>query len=133
MKHSVLLVDDHQLFRRGLRMLINTFEDFEVVDEATSGDEFLSKLGRSRPDLVMLDIAMPGMDGIEAAGLAMARYPGTKIITISMYRDLARCDKLKTTGVKAFIPKTADISEVRTAMETVLAGGSYFACRQAEP
>lgn len=126
MKHKVVLVDDHKLFRKGLRMLIDALESFEVTGEASNGHEFLTLLDESQPDIVMLDIAMPEMDGIEAARLALVKYPDLKIITISMYGDQGYYFKMVDVGVKDFLLKNSDFAEVTLALETVVDGGTYF-------
>lgn len=126
MKHKVILVDDHRLFRKGLRMLIDALEGFEVVGEASNGTEFLEMLEQGEPDVVMLDIAMPEMDGIEAARLALASHPELKIITISMFGEQGYYFKMVDAGVKGFLLKNSDFTEVKLALETVVDGGSYF-------
>jgi len=125
-KYKVLLVDDHKLFRKGLRMLIETLDRFEVVGEASTGNEFLGLLGSTIPDVVMLDIAMPEMDGIEAARRALAKYPDLKIITLSMFGEQDYYFKMVDAGVRGFLLKNSDVTEVRMALETVVEGGNYF-------
>ena len=126
MKNKVLLVDDHKLFRKGLRMLIDTLNRFEVAGEASNGVEFLNLLDQSKPDIVMLDIAMPEMDGIEAARLALLKYPDLKIITLSMFGEQDYYFKMVDAGVKGFLLKNSDFTEVKMALETVMEGGNYF-------
>ena len=126
MKYKVVLVDDHKLFRKGLRMLIDTLGRFEVAGEASNGIEFLDMIGTSLPDIVMLDIAMPEKDGIEAARQALARYPDLKIITLSMFGEQDYYFKMVDAGVKGFLLKNSDFTEVRMALETVVEGGNYF-------
>ncbi len=126
MKYKVMLVDDHKLFRKGLRMLIDTLNRFEVAAEASNGVEFLNLLDQSIPDVVMLDIAMPEMDGIEAARQALLKYPDLKIITLSMFGEQDYYFKMVDAGVKGFLLKNSDFTEVRMALETVLEGGNYF-------
>jgi DNA-binding NarL/FixJ family response regulator len=107
-------------------MLVDALDMFEVIGEASNGHEFLKLLDEGKPDLVMLDIAMPEMDGIEAARLALVKYPDLKIITISMYGDEGYYFKMVDAGVKGFLLKNSDFTEVKTALETVVEGGSYF-------
>jgi DNA-binding NarL/FixJ family response regulator len=126
MKNKVMLVDDHKLFRKGLRMLIENLNRFEVSGEASNGVEFLAMLDQGLPDIVMLDIAMPEMDGIEAARLALNRYPDLKIITLSMFGEQDYYFKMVDAGVKGFLLKNSDFTEVRMALETVIEGGNYF-------
>jgi len=107
-------------------MLVDALELFEVSGEASNGHEFLELLDQSQPDIVVLDIAMPEMDGIEAARLALLKYPDLKIITISMFGDQGYYFKMVDAGVKGFLLKNSDFTEVKTALETVVDGGTYF-------
>jgi len=123
---KIIIVDDHTLFRNGLKILLNNLKDYRVVAEASNGKEFLELLETITPDLVLLDIAMPVMDGIEAANLALQKYPDLKIITLSMYGEEDYYYQMVNAGVKGFVLKNSDIKEVKAALETVYDGGSYF-------
>lgn len=123
---SVIIVDDHTLFRNGLKLLINNTSDFRVIGEAADGKEFLKMLDEKTPDVVLLDINMPEMDGIEAAERALEKYPNLPIITLSMYGEEDYYFKIVSLGVKGFVLKNSDIQEVVDAMESVAAGGTYF-------
>lgn len=125
-KRKVIIVDDHTLFRNGLRILLNTLDDYQVVAEAANGKQFIELLEKSVPDLVLLDINMPVMDGIEAATIAQKLYPDLKIITLSMYGEEDYYYKMVNAGVKGFVLKNSDIKEVKTALDVVFDGGSFF-------
>jgi len=125
-KRKVVIVDDHTLFRNGLRILLNTLEDYQVVAEAANGKQFLDLLEKEVPDLVLLDINMPVMDGIEAATIAQKLHPDLKIITLSMYGEEDYYYKMVNAGVKGFVLKNSDIKEVKTALDVVYDGGSFF-------
>jgi DNA-binding NarL/FixJ family response regulator len=125
-KRNVIIVDDHTLFRNGLRILLNTLEDYQVIGEASNGKQFLELLEKDIPDLVLLDINMPVMDGIEAATIAQKLYPDLKIITLSMYGEEDYYYKMVNAGVKGFVLKNSDIKEVKTALDVVYDGGSFF-------
>ncbi len=127
-KYTVLQVDDHALFRNGLKLLLNSHPRFRVVGEAATGREMLGWLEQAErlPDVVLLDIAMPDMNGIEAAAEALRRWPELRIITLSMYGEEDYYFKMVSQGVKGFLLKNSDITEVYAAIEAVLEGGSYF-------
>lgn len=121
-----MIVDDHTLFRNGLKLLINETPNLKIGSEASNGKEFLEKISQERPDIVLLDISMPEMDGIEAAEAALTQYPDLPIITLSMYGEEDYYFKMVSLGVKGFLLKNSDIAEVISAIETVCDGGSYF-------
>jgi DNA-binding NarL/FixJ family response regulator len=123
---KIMLVDDHTLFRNGLRILLNNLNEYKVTAEAADGQEFLDRLESHVPDLVLLDIDMPVMNGIEAARLALEKFPDLKIITLSMYGEEDYYYKMVDAGVKGFLLKNSDINEVKAALQTVLEGGTYF-------
>ncbi|MGB8489729.1 MAG: response regulator transcription factor, partial [Bacteroidales bacterium] len=125
-KIRIIIVDDHQLFRNGLRILLNAFPGFEVTGEASNGEEFLRILRNTNADIALMDINMPEMDGIEATRKALKLYPGIDIIALSMYGEEEYYYKMVDAGAKGFILKDSDISEVKEAILTVRKGGSYF-------
>lgn len=125
--YKIMLVDDHTLFRKGLRTLLGGVPDFGVIGEAADGEAFLSMLEPSAlPDVVLLDIEMPRMNGIDAAAQALRSYPDLRIITLSMYGEEEYYFKMASLGAKGFLLKNSDIREVEEAIRTVMAGGSYF-------
>ena len=125
-KRKVIIVDDHTLFRNGLRILLNNMEKYHVVAEAANGKQFLDLLSTVAPDLVLMDIDMPVMDGIQASEIAHERFPELKIITLSMYGEEDYYYKMVNAGVKGFVLKNSDIKEVKTALDIVYEGGSFF-------
>jgi len=125
-KRKVMIVDDHTLFRNGLRILLNNMENYRVIGEAANGKEFIELIKKEVPDLVLMDISMPVMDGIEASTLAHELYPDLKIITLSMYGEEDYYYKMVDAGVKGFVLKNSDIKEVKTALDVVFEGGSFF-------
>ncbi len=122
----IALVDDHSLFRRGLKVLLSARPDFEVVADAGSGEEFLVMLPTARPDVVFMDYAMPAMNGAETSERALALCPDLKIITLSMFGDNAYYSRMVSSGAKGFLLKDSEFDEVVEAVETVHAGGTYF-------
>ena len=125
-KIRIIIADDHQLFRNGLKILLNSFPEFEVSGEASNGEEFLKLLKTSPADIALMDINMPEMDGIEATRRGLKIYPGINIIALSMYGEEEYYYKMVDAGAKGFLLKDSDISEVKEAILTVVKGGSYF-------
>ena len=123
---NIVLVDDHSLFRNGLKTLIGGFANYEVVAEASNGVEFLEILDYIKPDIVLLDISMPVMDGLTAISLALEKQPDLKIIVLSMYGEEEYYHKMSSAGAKGFLLKDSTIDEVQKALETVHQGGHYF-------
>ena len=125
-KTNIIIADDHQLFRNGLKILLDAFSDFEVVGEASNGEEYLKVLEHTQADIALMDINMPEMDGIEATRRGVKLCPGTSVIALSMYAEEEYYYKMVDAGAKGFLLKDSDISEVREAIMTVRKGGSYF-------
>ncbi len=125
-KTRIIITDDHQLFRNGLKILLNAFPEFEVAGEASNGEEFLKIIGNTRADVALMDINMPEMDGIEATRKGLKICPDISIIALSMYGEEEYYYKMIDAGAKGFILKDSDISEVREAIHTITKGGSYF-------
>ncbi len=125
-KIRIIITDDHQLFRNGLKILLNAFPEFEVTGEASNGEEFLRVLKESPADVALMDINMPEMDGIEATRKGLKLCPDIDIIALSMYGEEEYYYKMVDAGAKGFVLKDSDISEVKEAILTVRKGGSYF-------
>jgi DNA-binding NarL/FixJ family response regulator len=125
-KIRIIITDDHQLFRNGLKILLNAFQEFEVIAEASNGEEFLRILKNTPADVVLMDINMPEMDGIEATRKGLKINPEIDIIALSMYGEEEYYYKMVDAGAKGFLLKDSDISEVKEAILTVRKGGSYF-------
>jgi DNA-binding NarL/FixJ family response regulator len=125
-KIRIIIADDHQLFRNGLKILLNAFPDFEVAGEASNGEEFLKILRNTGAEVALMDINMPEMDGVEATRKGLKLNPDIKIIALSMYGEEEYYYKMVDAGAKGFVLKDSDISEVKEAILTVSKGGSYF-------
>src|SRR5947208_12624441 len=113
---KVLLADDHRLMLKVMRLALEEAGDFEIVGEATSGSQVLPLVARERPDLVLLDVRMPEMDGLMALDLIRSRHPEVKVVMIS---GLDEPDVIKAAlvrGGSAFIAKTIDPSELASAL-----------------
>jgi DNA-binding NarL/FixJ family response regulator len=122
----IALVDDHTLFRTGLRGLLSMRENFDVTVDVGSGEEFLEALGASEIDVVFMDISMPGIDGAETTRRAIKRCPGLRVIALSMYGDDHFYKLMLDSGASGFLLKDSDIEEVYAAVDAVIEGDSYF-------
>jgi DNA-binding NarL/FixJ family response regulator len=125
-KIRIILADDHQLFRNGLKMLLETLPEFEIVGEASNGSEFLEILGHCPADMALMDINMPEMDGVEATRKGLKICPSLAVIALSMYGEEDYYYKMVDAGARGFLLKDSDISEVKEAVLAVKKGGSYF-------
>ncbi len=123
---KIILVDDHSLFRRGLRGLLEQQSGFEVVAEASSGEEFLELLPSHEVDVVFMDISMEGISGDVATRRALEICPSLKVITLSMFGDESYYKLMVEAGAKGFLLKDSEIHEVIEAVESVGSGGNYF-------
>jgi DNA-binding NarL/FixJ family response regulator len=125
-KPGIIIVDDHKLFRSGLKYILEESGLYQVMAEASNGAEFLDLLRDISPDLVILDINMPVMNGIEASKKAITLYPGLSILILSMHSESEYYTTLLETGVRGFVLKDADNEEFFMAIQKVLRGGTYF-------
>jgi DNA-binding NarL/FixJ family response regulator len=125
-KKKVILVDDHKLFRNGLKFILSDLPELDIVGEASNGKEFLEILKYIMPDLVLMDISMPEMNGVEASTKALEKYPDLNIMILTMFSDEQYYNTFIEIGVKGFVLKECDNSELITAVKTILNGGTYF-------
>jgi DNA-binding NarL/FixJ family response regulator len=123
---GILIVDDHKLYRSGLHFLLIESGLYQVVAEASNGSEFIGLLEHLKPDLVIMDIHMPVMDGIEANRRALRYHPGLKILILSMHSEWLFLSELLDAGVMGFVNKNAENEELLEAIRRVLQGGTYF-------
>jgi DNA-binding NarL/FixJ family response regulator len=125
-KIKVILVDDHQMFREGLKFVLKQIPEFNIIGEASNGQEYLKLLEQSLPDVVLMDIGMPVMDGIEATEKTSEQFPSVNVIALSMFSDQEYYHKMVAAGVKGFLIKEAGIDELEKAIKTVQTGNAYF-------
>lgn len=123
---SIILVDDHQMFRDGLKFAISQIDDLEVIGEASNGVEFLNQLEELNPDVILMDIGMPKMDGVEATEKAVTLKPSINIIALSMFGDVEYYQKMVAAGAKGFLMKEASVDELEAGIREVVNGGTYF-------
>ena len=125
-KIRVLLVDDHACFRHGMRALLGYEDDIEIVGEAADGRDALRKAVELHPDVVLMDIAMPELNGIEATRQLVRENPAAKVIALSMYSSIEYVDALVKNGAVGYLTKYADGAEVARAIREVQKGGACF-------
>ncbi len=125
-KLKLYIVDDHKLFREGLKLLLSTQDFVQHIYEASNGKEFVENLSFVDCDVVLMDIEMPEMNGVEATEVALRMKPDLKIIVLSMYGDEQYYYKMVDAGVKGFVLKNSGIEKVITAIHKVAAGENYF-------
>jgi DNA-binding NarL/FixJ family response regulator len=129
---QVVLADDHDLVRSGIKALLSTVEGVRVIAEARNGNELLQLLESVKPDVVMTDISMPGMDGITAIAEIHARFPDVKVIVLSMYDTVDFVKRAVANGACGYLMKDAPPFELEQALRSVIATGSYFSAAVAQ-
>ena len=122
----VLLADDHALVRAGMRSLLRDIEGVEVVGEAADGAQALALAERERPDVVLLDIAMKGMNGLEAAARFRELHPGIKVIILSMHASEEYVLQALRAGVVGYLIKDSATAELELALRSVVRGETYL-------
>jgi DNA-binding NarL/FixJ family response regulator len=123
---KVILADDHRIFRKGLKSLLSEKENIEVLAEADNGDEALEATRKYKPEIVVMDIAMPKMDGIEATRKIRERFPDTEVVVLSMHAKKAYIDQVLKAGAKGYVLKDSDEENLLSAIDTVHNGGYYL-------
>ena len=121
----VLLADDHVTVRHGLRLLIDAQPDMQVVGEASDGKQALQLAAETRPDVVVMDISMPGMNGLLATREMRRRHPRTAIVTLTRHGDDAYLQELLRAGVAGYVLKQSEPAELIHAIRATAAGGQY--------
>ncbi len=122
----VLIVDDHTLVRDGIRALLGLTAGIEVVGEATNGKEALEMVKQLVPDVVLMDLAMPVMGGLEATRRIRKEFPGTKVLALTQYDDSEYVVPVIEAGARGFVTKMAAFTELATAIQAVYRGDSYL-------
>src|SRR6266699_2074378 len=122
----VLIADDHPLFRHGLFALLNVSPDFEVVGEATSGEEVVTMAAKLQPDVILMDIHMPGVNGIEATRRILHTSPNIRILIITMFEDDASVFTAMRAGARGYVLKDAQKADVLRAIRAVGCNEAIF-------
>jgi DNA-binding NarL/FixJ family response regulator len=125
-KISVVLADDHTILRQGLKSLLEAERDIEVVGEAANGREAIDLVMDKSPDVVVMDITMPDITGLQAADVIKTRLSPSKIIILSMYGDEEYVDQAIQSGVDAYLVKETVAGELITAIREVVKGNAFF-------
>jgi DNA-binding NarL/FixJ family response regulator len=122
----VVIIDDHRLFREGLISLLNSQENITIVGEFDNANDFLRQCSNLKVDVALLDMDMPGMNGIETAKLALQSIPDLKIVMISMHDNYTTIQEAFKAGVKAYLFKTSNENEVLEAIELAMEGKDFI-------
>lgn len=126
MSLRVMLVDDHKLLRDALRFFLEREGDFEIVAETGDGHDAIEFAHQRQPDIVVMDIGMQGIDGIETTRLLIAQQPNVKVIALSSYTDWRYIDEMLHAGASAYIAKSSDATELIRAIRAVEKNEPYF-------
>ncbi|WP_410973751.1 response regulator [Bacillus paranthracis] len=122
MKIKVLLVDDHTVVLKGLAFFLSTQEDIELVGEASNGKEALMKVGETNPDVVLMDLYMPEMDGVEATACIKKEYPNVKVIVLTSFSDQAHVLPALRAGASGYILKDVEPDQLVEAIRSAYKG-----------
>ncbi len=123
---KVAIADDHKIFRDGIKMALSTKENLKIIWEAEDGKDLIHKIAIKKPDVLLMDIRMPEIDGINAIELLRKEYDDVKIIVLSMYDDQQTISKMMENGANAYLTKTTDPDEIYQAILTCMNDEFYF-------
>src|SRR5579872_4015062 len=122
----ILLADDHPLFRKGMRALLTATAGLEVIGEATNGSEVVELAGTLQPDVILMDLQMPGINGIEATRQILHTSPHIRILVITLFEDDASVFTALRAGARGYVLKDAQEEEVLRAIQVIGSGGAIF-------
>lgn len=126
MKIKILLVDDHKILRDGIRSLVKGYSDMEVIGEAADGREAVEMSAKLSPDVVIMDITMPDLNGIDATRMILSKSPGTKVIALSMHHDKQFVSEIFKAGASGYLIKDSAFDELEHAVRIVMMGQTYI-------
>lgn len=125
-KLKIVIADDHEIFRKGLKIVLNRLRNIDIVGEATTGTEVLDILEISKADIVLMDIEMPQMNGIEATKRILAKYPDVKVVALTMFNNDHYIQDMLDAGAKGFLLKNVTKGILDKALNTVADGNTYY-------
>lgn len=117
---TLAIADDHTLFRKGLLEIFKTYSEITLLCDACNGIELLEQIENNLPDVVMLDLEMPEMDGLATARYLLSKYPNVKILIVSMHGEEQLVEKLLEEGAHGYLPKSADPEQMRNALQSLM-------------
>ena len=123
---KIIIVDDHQLFREGVKRILDFENSFEVVAEGDDGSEVMELYEQHKPDVVLMDINMPRMNGVDATENLIKEFPDAKVIMLSIHDDESYVSHALKTGALGYMLKEMDADAIVQAIKVVAAGGSYL-------
>ncbi|AXF56319.1 response regulator [Salicibibacter kimchii] len=123
---KLILIDDHKLFREGVKRILEMEDQFEIVAEGDDGNEAIQLVSQYQPDVVLMDINMPGVNGVEATRKLVERFPDVKVLILSIHDDEAYVTHVLKTGASGYLLKEMDADALIEAVKVVGAGGAYI-------
>ena len=123
---NVMLVDDHELVRSGIKKLLEEVGGIKVVAEAESGEQAISQVRSKKPDVILMDVSMPGIGGLEATRKIIQSVPEAKVLAVTIHDDEPFPARLLEAGASGYITKGCDVREIISAINTVYRGGQYL-------
>ncbi len=125
-KTRILIADDHDVVRSGLRALLHSFPDFTVIGEAGDGEEAVRLAGERKPDVILMDISMPRLDGIEATTRIIEKQPDARVVILSVHEDEEYVRQILKAGARGYVLKNARRKEIAQAVRSALSGERFF-------
>jgi DNA-binding NarL/FixJ family response regulator len=126
MNIKIIIADDHELVRRGMRSMLQEIEHLQVIGEAEDGRQCIELARKLNPDVIIMDVTMPSLNGIEATRQILAEHQNMRIVAVSMHPERQFVTEMLAAGASAYLVKDSPLEELVTAVETVFRGGKYL-------
>jgi len=123
---TVLIIDDHPIFREGVRQILNTIDSIDVIAESDSGDSAIGQIDYNKPDIILLDLAMPGLDGLSVLKKIKKKHPTIIVVILTGYNDRAYLDTALKLGANGYILKDSAKEDITQCLATVIKGKLYI-------